>query len=140
SSTSNARTQTPIDSQRDGRKLKPHGSQGQRAVVLWGSRRARTSFGDCGCGIVLPSQLRRAVEGLTVPIRDILKAEYGPVFEPEEVASLTAAFDAALNKLGLVNRKDPMATTVAKLIIQLAKDGERDPKKLCDQALKILHK
>ena len=89
---------------------------------------------------MLPSQVRRAVEGLTVPIRDILKAEYGPVFEPEEVASLTAAFDAALNKLGLVNRKDPMTTTVAKLIIQLAKDGERDPKKLCDQALKILHK
>jgi len=77
---------------------------------------------------------------LTVPIRDILKVEYGPVFEPEEVASLTAAFDAALSNLGLVDRKDPMTTTVAKLIIQLAKDGERDPKKLCDQALKILHK
>ena len=89
---------------------------------------------------MLPSQLRRAVEGLTVPIRDILKAEYGPVFEPEELASFTAAFDAALSKLGLVDRKDPMITTVAKLIIQLAKDGERDPKKLCDQALEILHK
>jgi hypothetical protein len=97
-------------------------------------------FGHCGCGIVLPSHLRRAVEGLTVPIRDILKVEYGSVFEPEEVASLTAAFDAALSKLSLVDRKDPMTTTVAKLIIQLAKDGERDPKKLCDQALKILHK
>jgi len=75
-----------------------------------------------------------------VPIRDILKAEYGPVFGPEEVVSLTAAFDAALSKLGRVDRKDPMTTTVAKLIIQLAKDGERDPEKLCDQALKILHK
>ena len=75
-----------------------------------------------------------------MPIRDILKVEYGPVFEPEEVASLTAAFDAALSKLGLVDREEPMTTTVAKLIIQLAKDGERDPKKLCDQALKILHK
>jgi hypothetical protein len=64
----------------------------------------------------------------------------GLPFEPEEVASLTAAFDAALTKLGLVDRKDPMTTTVAKLIIQLAKEGERDPKKLCDQALKILHK
>ena len=55
--------------------------------------------------IVLPSHVPRAVEGLTVPIRDILKVEYGPVFEPEEVASLTAAFDAALSKLGLVDRK-----------------------------------
>jgi hypothetical protein len=87
-----------------------------------------------------PFYLRRAVEGLTVPIRDILKVEYGPVFEPEEIASLTAAFDAALSRLGLVDRKDPMTTTVAKLIIQLAKDGERDPENLCDQALKILHK
>src|SRR5262249_11426409 len=77
----------------------------------------------CGCRIVLPSQVRRAVEGLTVPIRDILKVEYGPVFEAEEVASLTAAFDAALSKLGLVDRKDPMSTTVAKLIIQLATAG-----------------
>jgi len=90
----------------------------------------------CGCGIVLPSWVRRAVEGLTVPIRDILKVEYGPVFEAEEVASLTAAFDAALSRLGLVDRKDPMTTTVAKLIIQLAKAGERNPDVLCEQVLK----
>jgi hypothetical protein len=87
---------------------------------------------------VLPLTYVRAVEGLTVPIREILKAEYGPVFEPEDVASLTAAFDAALSKLRLVDRKDPITMTVAKLIIQLAKDGERDPKKLCDEALRIL--
>jgi hypothetical protein len=30
--------------------------------------------------------------------------------------------------------------TVAKLIIQLAKDGERDPGKLCDGALNIIRK
>lgn len=77
-----------------------------------------------------------------MPIRAILQTEseteYGPMFGPEEVANLTAAFDAALSKLGLVGRKDPMTTAVAKLIIQLAKDGERDPEKLCDQALKLL--
>jgi hypothetical protein len=28
----------------------------------------------------------------------------------------------------------------AKLIIELAKNGERDPKKLCDDALKLLGK
>jgi hypothetical protein len=50
---------------------------------------------------------------------------------------LTAAFDAALNKLGLVDRQDPVTMTVAKLITQLAKDGERDPEKLCDGVLKI---
>jgi len=38
------------------------------------------------------------------------------------------------------DRKVPMTMTVAKVIIQLAKDGERDPKKLCEGALKILGK
>jgi hypothetical protein len=53
---------------------------------------------------------------------------------------LEAAFDAALSKLGLVDRKDPMTMTVAKLIIELAKNGQRDPKKLCNDALKLLGK
>jgi hypothetical protein len=75
-----------------------------------------------------------------VPIRAILEEEYGPSFDPEDVAKLAAAFEAVLSKLRLVNRKDPMTLTVAKLIIELAKNGERDPSKLCDQALKILGK
>jgi hypothetical protein len=53
---------------------------------------------------------------------------------------LAAAFEATLSKLGLVDRKDPMTTTVAQLIIQLAKDGERDPERLCAGALKMLGK
>ena len=75
-----------------------------------------------------------------MPIRAILETEYGPVFGPEDVAPLAAAFEAALSKLRLADRKDPMTMTVAKLIIQLAKNGERDPKKLCDGALQILGK
>jgi hypothetical protein len=78
--------------------------------------------------------------GLDVPIRAILEDEYGPSFDPEDVAKLAAAFEAALSELRLVDRKDPMTMTVAKLIIELAKNGERDPKKLCDHALKILRK
>src|SRR5262249_3274448 len=75
-----------------------------------------------GCG----ARLR----GLTVPIRAILETDYGPVFGPEEVAILAAVFDATLKTLGLVDRKDPMTTAVARLIIQIAReDGERDPKK-----------
>jgi hypothetical protein len=34
-----------------------------------------------------------------VPIRAILEKDAGPVFEPEDVANITAAFDAALSKL-----------------------------------------
>ena len=69
-----------------------------------------------------------------MPIRELLKPEYGAVFGPEEIASVTAAFEAALSKLGLVDRQDPLT------VMQLAKDGESDPKQLCDEALKVLGK
>jgi hypothetical protein len=59
---------------------------------------------------------------------------------PEDIASLVAAFEAALSRLRLVDRSDPAAVAVAKLIIDLAKNGERDPQKLCDGTLKILGK
>ena len=42
-------------------------------------------------------------------------------------ANLAAAFEDALSKLGLVDRKDPVTMTVAKLIIEVRKGG-RDPK------------
>jgi hypothetical protein len=74
---------------------------------------------------------------MDVPIKVLLR-EYGPWFSPEDVAALTAAFEAALRNLRLVDHKDPMTTTVAKAIIQAAKDGERDPEKLRDRALKTL--
>jgi hypothetical protein len=44
-------------------------------------------------------------------------------FGPEEIAGLTTAFEAALAKLGLVDRSDPTTLTLAKLIIELAKAG-----------------
>jgi hypothetical protein len=59
-------------------------------------------------------------------------------FEPEDIANLTTAFELALSKLELPDRQDPLAVVLAKLIIDLAKDGERDPNKLCEGALKIL--
>ena len=61
-------------------------------------------------------------------------------FGPEEIAGLTTAFEAALAKLGLVDRSDPTTVTFAKLIIELAKGGEREPERLCDSALKRLSK
>jgi hypothetical protein len=75
-----------------------------------------------------------------VPLRAILENEYGAVFGPEDILSLTAAYEAALSKLRLIDRKDPMTMTVAKLVIQLAKDGERDPDKLCEGVLNIVRK
>jgi hypothetical protein len=51
---------------------------------------------------------------------------------------LTTAYEAALAKLGLVHRTDARTTRVATLVIELAKNGERDPERLCAGALKIL--
>jgi hypothetical protein len=56
-------------------------------------------------------------------IREILTTEYGSVFGPEDIANITAAFDAVLNKVGRLNREGPMTVIVANTIIQLAKDG-----------------
>src|SRR5207244_12685012 len=46
----------------------------------------------------------------------------------------------ALNKLDLADRQDPFVVVLAKFVIELAKEGERDPDKLCEGALKILRK
>ena len=62
------------------------------------------------------------VEALIVPIR---------VLKPE-AAVVSAAFEAALRKLELVDRHDPAAIAIAKLIVIAAKKGERDPSRLCN--------
>jgi hypothetical protein len=69
-----------------------------------------------------------------VPIRPLL--EHNHAFSPEDVKVLVGAFEDTLHALKLTNRKDPMAITVAKIIIELAKDGERDPARMRDLALK----
>jgi hypothetical protein len=68
-----------------------------------------------------------------MPIRPFLKDDHS--FEPEDIANMSAAFETALRKLGGVDRSDPAATAVAKLIIEFAKAGERDPERLCALAL-----
>ena len=73
-----------------------------------------------------------------MPIRSFLRGDHS--FGPEEIAKMSAAFEAALRKLGLVDRNDPAATAVAKLIIEFAKAGERDPERLCALALQQLSK
>jgi hypothetical protein len=68
-----------------------------------------------------------------MPVYELIRQE--AVFSPEEVSVITQAFEAALQGLGLVNRSDPVAETVARKIIDLARMGERDPDRLCDQVL-----
>jgi hypothetical protein len=59
-------------------------------------------------------------------------------FGPEDVAKLVAGFESALTKLDLKDRNDPATSLVAGLIIQLAKDGERDPNRLAERATEIV--
>jgi hypothetical protein len=75
--------------------------------------------------------------GLDVPIRQILAKDYG-AFSPEDVETLVAAFEAALGNLGLVDRNDPATALVAQVVIRLAKEGERDPKRLAQKAIEVV--
>jgi hypothetical protein len=53
---------------------------------------------------------------------------------------MSAAFEAALGKLGLTDRTDPLSVLVAKVIIEFAKQGERDPERLCALAVQQISK
>ena len=56
-------------------------------------------------------------------------------FGPDAIAVLAAALEDALRQLRLVDRNDPAVTMVAKRIIELARQGERDPIRLREQAV-----
>jgi hypothetical protein len=76
--------------------------------------------------------------GADVPIRLFLERDHS--FGPEDIAKMAAAFEAALDKLGLVDRSDLATHKVAKLIIDFAKQGQRDPERLCALVLQRLAK
>ena len=59
-------------------------------------------------------------------------------FGPEDIAVLAAGLESALTNLHITNRNDPATTAVAKLIIQLARDGECDPTRLATRAIEIV--
>jgi hypothetical protein len=72
----------------------------------------------------------------------IFQREGGRVFDPEEVTILAAAFDEAWEHLeksgaryGSPSAKERARQQLAKRIIEMAKLGERDPRKLCEDAL-----
>jgi hypothetical protein len=71
-----------------------------------------------------------------VPIRPLLEQKH--FFSPEEVKILVDAFEDTLRELGLTDREDQRTMTVAKLIIEFGKEGERDPNRLRELVLKTL--
>jgi hypothetical protein len=52
-----------------------------------------------------------------------LAADSG-VFGPEELKDIATAFETALKELGLTDPKDPVMIMLAKLTIELAKQGQ----------------
>ena len=71
-----------------------------------------------------------------MPIRIFIQNEGR--FTPEEGGFLTLAFEYTLRNLNGVKRNDTLAIMIAKQIIAIAKNGERDPLKLSAKALAAL--
>jgi hypothetical protein len=67
-----------------------------------------------------------------VPIRPLLEAEG---FAPDDIPIIAQAFDQVLRLKGLVDRKDPAVLMIARLTIQIAKTGERDPARISQAVL-----
>ena len=70
-----------------------------------------------------------------MPIRRLLENH---VFGPDEITVLPAAFEDTLRTLRLVDRADPATEIIAKKIIELAQQGERDPVRLRERAIQFL--
>jgi hypothetical protein len=62
----------------------------------------------------------------TVPIRPFLDRDDS--FGPEDIAKMSAALEAALGKLGLVGRSDPVTMAVAKLIHRVRQSRRTRPR------------
>jgi hypothetical protein len=59
--------------------------------------------------------------------------------EADAVSAVLLALERTLGSLGLTNRTDPLARVVAFKLIEFARQGERDPERLCDLARKSIH-
>ena len=56
-------------------------------------------------------------------------------FGPKEIDLMVSAFEQALAIFALKRRDDPVTERVAKIIIKVAQTGERDPARICSQAV-----
>jgi hypothetical protein len=71
-----------------------------------------------------------------VPIHTFLRLvkteqeQEGGSFDPDQIAIMATAFEKVLADLKVTDRDDPVVTMIAKLVIELVRDGENDPEKL----------
>jgi hypothetical protein len=71
-----------------------------------------------------------------MPIRPLLEGE-PEAFGSQDIEAIAEAFEQILRALHLADRNDPAVMMIAKLTIELAKEGERDPARLCDAVVRI---
>jgi hypothetical protein len=59
----------------------------------------------------------------------------GGSFGPDEIAVMTAALEGILSDFRLKDRDDPVVQMIGKLVIELVRNGERDPIKIRKEIL-----
>jgi hypothetical protein len=59
-------------------------------------------------------------------------------FAPEEITLLTKVFEDACRTVGLTDPANPWRDIVAKVIIEAAQAGERDPGRLRDRGVRAV--
>jgi hypothetical protein len=60
-------------------------------------------------------------------IAETEQQEEGGSFRPDEIAVMTAAFEGILSDFRLKDRDDPVVEMIARVVIELVRNGERDP-------------
>jgi hypothetical protein len=59
-------------------------------------------------------------------------------FGPDVIEGMTAAYEAALVDLRMIDRSDPLTELIAKSIVNVTATGERDPEIIKERALNAL--
>ena len=59
-------------------------------------------------------------------------------FGPEDIRAMNAAFDKACEQLGLTKTHDKVTQRLARVVVEQARTGVRDPDELCALTLRAL--
>ena len=59
-------------------------------------------------------------------------------FGPDEIGVMKAAYEAALVDVGVSNPDDPITDLIAKAIVNVTANGERNPEVVAERALNAL--
>src|SRR5262245_34411704 len=78
---------------------------------------------------VVPSVARSDL-GLTEKGDAVVPKRFGDTFDPAAVEAMMVAFDKVCDALGLARTEDSVTESLAKMIVQQARTGERDPDRL----------